>query len=395
MFMVDDVEQRDELIGTYLGGVKVLALIGQGGMSRVYHGYQEHLDRDVALKVLPPYYITDTSFIDRFQIEARALARLQHPNIVVLYDGGRQGQWLYLVMELIHGKNLRQRMQQSMTINEAVHIIKDVAEALTFAHEQGVIHRDVKPVNVLLDETKATPFPRAVLSDFGIAKILQGSAQVTRTGTGIGTPEYMAPEQCKGSVVDARTDIYSLGIMLYEMLCGRPPFVAEEYTAVAHSQIYDAPPPPMVFNPRITISVQDVIMKALQKRPEQRFSNARDMAKALEDAVARSPRNTLASRPIIIECPRCQTENPAGMNFCRSCGVNLRGGPPAPLAPSLGITLPPVTCLSCGSSNPGVNRFCNRCGARLSTIICANCGRANPQGQGICLSCNMPLSQSH
>ncbi len=387
--MID--ETNDELIGTQLGGCQVLDLLGQGGMARVYRGRQEHLDRDVAIKVLPPYYVTDPTFIDRFQREARAMAKLQHPNIVVIYDAGRQAPWLYIVMELITGGNLRQRMTTSMSMAEATHIFRDIAEALTYAHERGIIHRDVKPVNVLLDTSRPQPYPRAVLSDFGIAKVLQSSSNLTRTGAGVGTPEYMSPEQCKGQPVDARTDIYALGVLLYEMLCGRPPFVAEEFTAVAHSHIYDPVPAPSLYNPRINPGVQAVILKALQKRPEQRFQTAREMAQALEDATKQNAPQ-LPSRPVVITCSQCSTPNPAGMNFCQRCGAHLRGGPPAPLPSMLSIELPPVTCLNCNAANPGVNRYCTHCGTRLTAIVCPTCGRANAQGARYCAACHNPLA---
>ena len=396
-WIVEDVaiEEHDELVGTQLGGCQILAILGQGGMARVYRGRQERLERDVAIKVLPPYYVTDATFIDRFRREARAMAQLQHPNIVVIYDTGQQTQWLYIVMELITGGNLRERMSRSMSMAEAAHIFHDVAEALEYAHERGIIHRDVKPVNVLLDSTRPQQFPRAVLSDFGIAKVLQSSSQLTRTGAGVGTPEYMSPEQCKGASVDARTDIYALGIMLFEMLCGRPPFVAEEFTAIAHSHVYDPVPSPSRYNPRINNAVQAVIMKALQKRPDQRFQSAREMSLALDDAVANgSMKMPTPSRPVTITCTQCNMINPIGMNFCQRCGANLRGGPPAPMPSSLGVELPTVTCLKCSTMNPGVNRYCTRCGTRLTAIVCVNCGRANPQGQQNCLGCNSPLTNT-
>jgi serine/threonine protein kinase len=384
-------ESKDELIGTQLGGCQVLDLLGQGGMARVYRGRQEHLDRDVAIKVLPPYYVSDPTFIDRFQREARAMAKLQHPNIVVIYDAGRQAPWLYIVMELIPGGNLRQRMTTSMSMAEATHIFRDIAEALTYAHERGIIHRDVKPVNVLLDTSRPQPYPRAVLSDFGIAKVLQSSSNLTRTGAGVGTPEYMSPEQCKGQSVDTRTDIYALGVLLYEMLCGRPPFVAEEFTAVAHSHIYDPVPAPSLYNPRVTPPVQAVILRALQKRPEQRFQTAREMAQALEDATKQNPPQ-LPPRPVVATCNQCGASNPVGMNFCQRCGANLRGGPPAPLPSMLSIELPAVTCLNCGATNSGMNRYCTRCGTRLTAIVCPNCGRANAQGARYCATCHNPLT---
>lgn len=381
---------EDELIGSAIGGCQITGLLGQGGMAKVYRAHQEHLGRDVAIKVLPPSLAVDENFISRFQLEARAMAKLRHPNIVTIYDAGQQRQWLFIVMELITGGNLRDRLQQKMTLAEVDHIFHDVAEALAFAHEQGIIHRDVKPVNVLLDP-RPMALPRAVLTDFGIAKVLQTSAQLTKTGAGVGTPEYMSPEQCRGAEVDQRADIYALGVLLYEMLCGRPPFMAEEFTAVAHSHIYEPAPAPTLFNPTIPPAVQNVIMRALQKRPEQRFPTAQAMSTALHAALTAAPVRH-PSRPVKTTCEQCQTANPVGMNFCLRCGANLRGGPAPQMPPAL--NLPPVTCLNCGSTNPGFNRFCSKCGAKLATVICAHCGRENALVQAQCVSCHADLAPS-
>ncbi len=382
--------QVDELIGSVLGGCAITGLLGQGGMAKVYRAFQKHLDREVALKVLPPYYAADPTFVERFQLEWKAMAKLQHPNIVTIYDAGQSQQWLYIVMELISGGNLRQRLEKPMRISEAAHIFHDVAEALTYAHEHGIVHRDVKPVNVLLDTEQQHPFPRAVLTDFGIAKVLETSAHLTRTGAGVGTPEYMSPEQCRGVAIDQRADIYALGVLLYEMLCGRPPFMAEEFTAVAHSHIYDPVPPPTLHNPHISPAIQTVIIRALQKKPEQRYATAREMAAALDEAVKAGPARP-PTRPALVPCGQCGTMNPAGMNFCSNCGANLRGGPSAPLPPSAGLILPPMLCLNCGTSNPGTNRYCVHCGARLATVVCRNCGRVCSVAQRFCVSCGNPL----
>ncbi len=187
---------HDDLVGKSLGGCVITNLLGQGGMARVYRAHQNHLDRDVAIKVLPPFYASDQNFVDRFELEARSLARLMQPNIVVIHDAGTDQGLLFIVMEYVAGGNLRDYMTQSMSLREVTRIIKEVASALTYAHERGIVHRDVKPVNVLMDESK-----RAVLSDFGIAKVLQTSAALTRAGGGVGTPGYMSPGQCRGGRV--------------------------------------------------------------------------------------------------------------------------------------------------------------------------------------------------
>src|SRR5579871_6794524 len=224
----------DALIGLTLGSCVIEELLGQGGMARVYKGRQEKLDRQVAVKILPPYYAADQNFVDRFRLEAKALAKLSHPNIVVVHDAGEESGHLYIIMEYVSGGTLKQRIAPGMSVVEIQRVTREVASALTYAHAVGIIHRDVKPVNVLMD-----PNGRSVLSDFGIAKVLEGSERLTGTGAGVGTPEYMSPEQCRGNVVvDARADIYALGVMLYEMLTGRPPFLADNYTALAHSHIY-------------------------------------------------------------------------------------------------------------------------------------------------------------
>src|SRR5947207_5955982 len=200
--------QQDPLIGTFLGKYKILAPVGQGGMARVYKAHQENLDREVAVKVLPPWYAADRNFVERFNLEARLIARLSHPNIVTVHDFNESNGHLYIVMQLVDGGTLKQILDTShdavsmgtsfplpgtMDVLEANRIFQQLASALTYAHEKGIIHRDIKPVNVLMD--RAT---RPILSDFGIAKVLAGTKELTRPGAGAGTPEYMSPEQCKG-----------------------------------------------------------------------------------------------------------------------------------------------------------------------------------------------------
>src|SRR6266852_2775465 len=229
-----------------LGHYRILAPLGQGGMARVYRAHQENLDREVAVKVLPPWYATDRNFVERFNQEARLVARLSHANIVMVHDAGEQNGHIYIVMQLVDGGTLKQRLDQiqaegkTMDVVEANRIFKQLADALAYAHEQGIIHRDIKPVNVLMDRSG-----RPILSDFGIAKVLASTQDhLTRPGAGVGTPEYMSPEQCQGGPVDARSDIYALGVMLFEALTGRLPFMGDNYPALAHSHIYEIPPHP-------------------------------------------------------------------------------------------------------------------------------------------------------
>src|SRR5437588_7210708 len=282
--------QQDPLIGTMLGKYKILATLGQGGMARVYRARQENLDREVAVKVLPPWFAADRNFVERYNLEARLVARLSDPNIVTVHDADEYMGHLYIVMQLVDGGTLKQRLDQLQAINqkmdvvEATRIFTQLASSLSYAHENGIIHRDVKPVNVLMDRTG-----RPVLSDFGIAKALVGSQGLSRQASGVGTPEYMSPEQCQGGPVDGRADIYALGVMLFESLTGRLPFMGDNYPALAHSHIYETPPHPSAINPTLDPAVSRVILKALIKNPAQRYRQASDMAEALERAIQSLP----------------------------------------------------------------------------------------------------------
>src|SRR5947209_15819703 len=250
--------QQDPLLGTTFGNYKILAPLGQGGMAHVYRARQENLDREVAVKVLPPWYAADRNFVVRFNLEARLVARLSHPNIVTIHDFNESNGHLYIVMQLVDGGTLKHKLDAArdpsgsggggaLDVGEVDRIFQQLASALTYAHEQGIIHRDIKPVNVLMDRTG-----RPILSDFGIAKVLASTKdQLTRPGAGVGTPEYMSPEQCIGGAVDGRADIYALGVMLFEALTGRTPFQGDNYPALAHSHIYEMPPRPSLINPRI------------------------------------------------------------------------------------------------------------------------------------------------
>ncbi len=375
--------QRDDLLGTTLGNYRILAPLGQGGMARVYRAYQENLDREVAIKVLPPWYAADRNFVERFNLEARLVARLSHPNIVTVHDASEQNGHLYIVMQLVDGGTLKHRMDQlhmqgqAMDAVEAVPIFVQLADALNYAHEQGVVHRDVKPVNVLMDRSG-----RPILSDFGIAKVLASTKdQLTRPGAGVGTPEYMSPEQCLGGAVDGRADIYALGALLFEALTGQTPFLGENYPALAHSHIYEAPPRPTILNPAISPLLEQIILIALMKNPAQRYQQASDMAEALEYTQPRlstghhmtvhpqsftTPTMPLHRDTVLSEypsvsqlgytapyqtgmytCPNCRQLNKAQMRFCTKCGFPMN------------------RCATCGGQNPANNRFCTRCGSQL------------------------------
>ena len=352
--------QKDELIGTTLGNCTILGPLGQGGMARVYRARQENLDREVAVKVLPPWFAADRNFVDRFNLEARLVARLTHPNIVTVHDASEQNGHLFIVMQLVDGGTLKYRMDQLQTKGqtldafEAKRIFTQLASALSYAHDNGIIHRDVKPVNVLMDN-----LGRPILSDFGIAKVLAGTKELTRHGAGVGTPEYMSPEQCQGGPVDGRADIYALGIMLFEALTGRLPFLGDNYPALAHSHIYEMPPHPSMVNSNIDPAVAQVVLTALMKNPQQRYQRASDMAEALERAINSLPPPggyRLPSSPLDISktstmplhpCAQCGQFNKPQMKFCTRCGYPLN------------------QCRYCRTQNPANNRFCTKCGQPL------------------------------
>ena len=226
-----------DLVGKSLDQYQLLSLLGRGGMAAVYRSHQPSMDRDVAIKVISGQLADDPTFIARFEREARLIAKLQHPHILPVYDFGRRDGVLYLVMRLVEGGSLDERLRQGpLSLDVAAQMFTDIASALTYAHDQGIIHRDLKPNNILLD-SKDNPY----LTDFGIAKMMQDSTgQITATGTIIGTPSYMAPEMWRGEAVDARTDIYSLGIMLYEMVTGALPFKGDTPYALMYKH-FDAP----------------------------------------------------------------------------------------------------------------------------------------------------------
>ena len=230
-----------DLIGKTLGNYQIMEELGRGGMAVVYKAYQRSLNRYVALKVLPPQLGFDRQFVERFQREARAAAGLQHPNIVVVYDVGHEEGVHYIVMEYLEGRTLKAVIDyESPMPPRRVHgIVNQIGAALDYAHQRGFVHRDVKPSNVFVGEGD-----RVTLTDFGIAKAASEAQQLTRTGMLMGTPEYMSPEQASGAKVDHRTDLYALGVVLYQMVVGQAPFQGTTPHATLHAVIYEAPPPP-------------------------------------------------------------------------------------------------------------------------------------------------------
>jgi serine/threonine protein kinase len=267
------------LVGQQLGPYQLLEEIGRGGMAVVYKAWQTGLERYVALKVLPPQLTLDPVFDRRFRQEARASASLQHPNIVVVYDVGEEAGIHYIVMEYLAGHPLSQIVQEQGTLplGQVVHIVEQVAAALDYAHSQKLVHRDIKPANIIVG-----PNGRAKLTDFGIVKAANGTS-LTRTGTMVGTPEYMSPEQIRGLSVGPEADIYALGVVAYEMLGGRRPFEGDT-AAVLYGQAQLQPPSLQSLRPELPPGVEATISQALAKDPARRFQQAGGFATALAAA---------------------------------------------------------------------------------------------------------------
>lgn len=258
---------------------RLIERIGSGGMADVWRAHDAELGRDVAIKVLHENFARDREFVERFRREATAAAGLQHPNVVSVYDRGSWEDTSYIAMELIEGAPLRELINRGLTTGEAVEVTRQVLAAAGFAHSRGIVHRDLKPMNVLIDRDG-----RIRVTDFGIARA--GNSEITQTGSVMGTAQYISPEQAQGMEVGPTSDIYSIGIILFEMLTGRVPFDGENAVAIAMKQVTEEPPLPSSINPQIGPALDAVVMRALAKDPAQRFQTAAEMAAALDSAEA-------------------------------------------------------------------------------------------------------------
>jgi len=271
--------------GDVLGQYTITRQVGSGGMATVYQAYHEKLDRHVAIKVMHDTFVQDDNFLERFQREARIVARLEHPHIVSVYDYAESDGQPYLVMQFVEGGTLKRRfIKYGMTLQDIRKMMTALADALTYAHEKGVLHRDIKPSNVLIDD-RDMPY----ITDFGLARIAQVGESTISHDMMLGTPFYISPEQARGEKnLGATTDIYSFGIILYELLVGTVPFTADTPYAIVHNHIYNKPTPPSHVNPELTSAIDDVIMKALAKNPADRFQTATELMQAFNQAIETS-----------------------------------------------------------------------------------------------------------
>jgi serine/threonine-protein kinase len=266
----------DQMVG---GRYRLIERIGSGGMADVWRAHDTELGRDIALKVLHENFARDREFVERFRREASAAAGLQHPNVVSVFDRGEYEDTYFIAMELVDGSSLRDLINRGLEPSEAVEVARQVLAAAAFAHSKGIVHRDLKPLNVLIDREG-----RIRVTDFGIARA--GGSEITRTGSVMGTAQYISPEQAQGMEVTGASDIYSVGIILFEMLTGRVPFDGDNAVAIAMKQVAEQPPAPSSINPSVPPALDQIVLRALAKDPAQRFASAQEMIAALDSAEA-------------------------------------------------------------------------------------------------------------
>jgi formylglycine-generating enzyme required for sulfatase activity len=307
----------EDLTGIQLGSYQIVAPLGSGGMATVFKAYQPKMERFVALKVLQRHFSENPEFVSRFSQEARIIARLEHPHILPVHDFGESNGYTYLAMRLVQGGSLSDRLKKygKLELTEINRIITQVGGAVHYAHEQGVIHRDIKPGNILIDE-----FGNCLLTDFGIAKLVAATVHLTEAGGILGTPSYISPEQGSGKQIDNRSDIYSLGIVLYHMAVGDVPYKADTPMAVVFKHIHDPLPLQKQRAHGLPESVERIILKALAKNPGDRYSTANDMVVALQSTLdqltskmkeVREPISGLDPTQIAMNIPNDPERSPA------------------------------------------------------------------------------------
>ncbi|HLI68496.1 MAG TPA: FHA domain-containing serine/threonine-protein kinase [Ktedonobacteraceae bacterium] len=365
----------DALVGKSLGQFRIVERIGAGGMATVFKAYQPVLDRYVAIKVLPDYHAQDPVFKERFRREAVAAAKLDHPNIVQIYSFGEEEGITYIVMQYVDGGTLKDKLRQSGALSaaEALRFVIQAAEGLGAAHEHGIVHRDVKPANMLLRKDG-----HLLLSDFGIVKILEGTTNLTRVGTGIGTPQYMSPEQGTGQPVDASSDIYSLGIVLFHCLTGRVPFNAESPLTITVKHLNEPLPIAFLRHAGVPQPIEQVILKMTAKMPAERYQTMAEVVSEL--ARAASSAGVQLSWMISGPLPPPDQSQFVPQASNASLGRNLL---PARTPLSAGLPAVTVACFRCQAQNPGDRLYCTSCGYELADRKAAADRVMGPNGRPI------------
>lgn len=284
----------NDLLGQVIGNCRIEALLGAGGMGQVFRARHVHLDRLQAIKIMHPHMASDPGFQARFRQEAQAIAALEHPHIVRIFNFDEQRGRYYIAMEYLPDGSLRTlldrraRERTKWPLNFGLDLVRQAAEALDFAHARGIVHRDIKPDNILI-ERHAGPGGRSLyvvkLTDFGLARMVEGGGGITASGVTVGTLAYMSPEQCQGLPVDGRSDIYSLGIVLYEVVTGYLPFTVSRISEAVEKHVYAQPPSPRTVAPDLPVAVESIILRCLAKKPEDRFATGAELALALRQVM--------------------------------------------------------------------------------------------------------------
>jgi serine/threonine protein kinase len=376
-------DQLNSLVGRSLGQFRIVERIGAGGMATVFKAYQPALDRYVAIKVLPAYHARDPVFVKRFVQEARSVARLAHPNIVQIHDFGEQDQVTYIVMEYVDGGTLKDRLKRPLPATEAVDYMIQAAEGLDCAHRNGIVHRDVKPANMLLRRDG-----HLLLSDFGIAKILEGTTNLTRAGTGIGTPQYMSPEQGTGQPVDRRSDIYSLGIVFFHCLTGRVPFTADNPLTITMKHLNEPLPVDLLRAVGVPAPIEQVVVRMTAKAPQDRYQTTEALIQALTAAlmaanlVVPHPWRSSIGKSLLSQMgsalPAQSQPQPQPLLQPQQAAPPMVALNPRAGNQALEVTL---TCFRCGDTSSSTLLFCNTCGYELADRKAANDRYVAPNGR--------------
>jgi tetratricopeptide (TPR) repeat protein/predicted Ser/Thr protein kinase len=347
--------------GENVGPYRIIKQLGQGGMATVFKAYHPALDRYVAIKVLHPAFKQDPNFLARFQREARIVARLEHPNIVPIYDFSEHEGSPYLVMRYIEGETLKSHLKGIVPVGEALAILRPVCHALSYAHEQGVLHRDIKPSNIIL-----TSEGQVFLTDFGLARIAQAGESTLSQDVIVGTPQYISPEQAIGrSDLDARTDIYSLSVVLFEMLTGRVPFSADTPYAIIHDHIFTPLPLPRSINPDITPEIERILLKGLAKERDDRFSNVDELLAAFACACGPGTGEKAVSAAETVAAPAPPLPGEA-------TPVTIPAAAPVPPSPEEAIPVAVPTAAEAEAGPAPSTAVISPVGAGLPALACAS-----------------------
>ena len=344
-----------DLIGQNLGNYRIESQLGAGGMGEVYRATHIRLNRPAAIKVLHANQAADPTFQARFLREARAAAALSHPNIVEVFDFGEENGASYLVMELVPDGSLRTLLRrkatgQGWTLGLGIDLVRQAAEGLAYAHEHGMVHRDIKPDNLLLQRlgphqvagnTGAAERYQLKISDFGLARLMDDASELTATGMVMGTPTYMSPEQCQGADLDGRSDLYSLGVVLYEVATGSPPFRVKSLSEAVFKHISATPPSPRELQPDLPPALEAVIMRCLEKNPDHRIATGTELARALDGILGPADMQTVVA-PHLAGAPGTPTPATSGGDMAPTVvdsradkSASAPPAPPAPVAPAV------------------------------------------------------------